>query len=153
MGQITSASTAQRCWCGGAVARVFEQGEYRTICMDSSFHDPTADGRPGKVRKLYVAGPMSGYKDNNYPLFARVSADLRRLGYEVVNPAEYGEGRHYVDFLREDLRFMLDCQGVAVLDNWWESIGARNEVSVAGLLKMPVRPWQEWTHRVKAELG
>lgn len=139
-----------KCWCGGSTVVA---AEGHVVCGDSRFHDPAADGRPGKARRLYVAGPMSGYPECNYPLFNRVAEDLSRLGYEVVNPASFGEGRHYVDFIREDLRMMLDCDGVALLDLWWESTGARNEVQVAGLLKMPCRPWQEWIHRVKAELG
>lgn len=139
------------CWCGGRVS--FHDGEQGYVCLDSAYHDPAATGRPGKVRRLYVAGPMSGYVDCNYPHFNDIAKKLRTIGYEVVNPAEYGTGRHYVDLLREDLRLMLDCEGVAVLEGWWESAGARNEVQVAGLLKMPVRPWLEWTYRAKSELS
>jgi hypothetical protein len=74
----------------------------------------------------------------------------------VVNPAEVVRSvaqAHYVDLIREDLRLMLDCHGVALLEGWWESTGARNEVSNAGILKMPVRPWAEWLDAVQlAEL-
>ncbi len=114
------------------------------VCIESMIHDPEADGRPKKITKLYVAGPMSGYEDCNYPLFSKVAAELGEK-YEVANPAKVRYGRyHYVDLIRDDLRLMLDCHGVAVLDYWWESVGARNEVNVAGILKMPVRPWKEW---------
>lgn len=145
---------APRCWCGGATDIV--SMDQPRVCLDSVYHDPEATGRPEKVRRLYVAGPMSGYPKNNYPAFNEVASKLRNLGYEVTNPAEYGFGSgrvHYTDLLREDLRLMLECDGVATIDHWWESNGARNEVQVAGLLKMPVRSWIEWTHRTKAELG
>lgn len=138
-----------RCWCGGDVQGLSGQ----LYCADSKFHDPTATGRPDRVRRLYVAGPMSGYPECNYPAFNDVAEKLRMVGYDVVNPAEFGTGRHYVDFIREDLRLMLDCDGVALLEGWWESTGARNEVQVAGLLKMACRPWQEWVHRTRKELG
>lgn len=134
----------RKCWCGGKVVG--------TACVDSRFHDPLATGtrEPEDITKLYVAGPMSGYPESNYPLFNRVSELLRQAGFEIVNPAEFGNGKHYIDFLREDLRLMLDCHGVAVLDKWWESTGARNEVQVAGVLKMPVHPWADWLHHPAA---
>lgn len=130
----------QKCWCGGRII-----GETDTICSESPFHDPLSDGRPTVVNRLYVAGPMSGYPEANYPAFNKASDALRGCGFTVVNPAEVHVTQcHYVDLIREDLREMLDCHGVATLDNWWESPGARNEVSCAGLLKMPVRSWLEW---------
>lgn len=140
----------KRCWCGGrAVLNSWELDSETWGCVDSKFHDPFADGRPKEIKRLYVAGPMTGYADCNYPEFNRVSEILRQAGYEVVNPAEVhiDEQHHYVDLIREDLRVMLDCQGVATIENWWESTGARNEVHVAGILKMPVRTVAEWAAR------
>lgn len=122
-------------------------------CLDSIYHDWSATGRPERISRLYVAGPMSGYPECNYPAFHEASRLLRGAGYDVVDPAEFGEGRHYVDFIREDLRLMLDCHGVAVLDNWWESTGARNEVQVAGVLKMPIRTVEQWLERAHEELS
>lgn len=143
----------KRCWCGGGVQEQ-ELFDYLgraiksvIVCVDSRFHDPLADGRPVKIKRLYVAGPMSGYPQCNYPAFNSAAQALRRAGYEVVNPAEVHleERHHYVDLIREDLRLMLDCHGVATLENWWESVGARNEVQVAGILKMPIRSVLDWT--------
>jgi hypothetical protein len=91
---------------------------------------------------------MSGYPGNNYPEFNRVADLLRTAGYEVVNPAETGvpgKGRvHYTDLLRQDLIDMMECDGVALVDLWWESSGARNEVQVAGILRMPVHAYETW---------
>lgn len=136
-----------KCWCGGKVDKGLSGVNEIDVCRESEFHDPFSDGRPKAITTLYVAGPMSGYPESNYPEFNRASARLRAAGFEVVNPAEiHLERCHYVDLIREDLREMLDCHGVATLDNWWESPGARNEVSCAGLLRMPVRPWVEWVN-------
>lgn len=134
------------CWCGGRTAKA-TTGDLALICLESVYHDPLNEGRPTKVNRLYVAGPMTGHPDSNYPAFNDAADILRGLGYEVVNPAEFGNdgGRtSYVDLLRNDLRALLDCDGVAALDGWWESVGARNEVQVAGTLKMPVRSVREW---------
>lgn len=132
------------CWCGGLVVR--------EACQDSKFHDPFATGDPDKIERIYVAGPMTGYPECNYPEFNRVAKHLRSAGYKVTNPAEYGTQGHYVGLLREDLRLLLDCHAVAVLEGWWLSSGARNEVSIAGLLRMPVRPYNEWLDAARWEL-
>ena len=139
--------TDKKCWCGGLVVAAAwgEKGDER--CLDSAAHDPNATGRPRWITKIYIAGPMTGYAQCNYPAFFDAAEKLERAGYEVVNPALISaglEGTHYVDHIREDLRAMLDCHAVATLEGWWESPGARNEVNVAGLLKMPVRTVEEW---------
>jgi len=141
----------RKCWCGSPLAPQFK----RLVCAASWAHDPTATGIRDKITKLYVAGPMTGYPKCNYPEFNRVATLLRQTGYEVINPVDVevaGGAAHYVDHLREDLRALLDCHGVATLDRWWESAGARNEVQVAGLLKMPVRSYSEWMSRWTKEL-
>lgn len=137
----------RRCWCGGDVAG---NPDGPPACSESDLHDPLSDGRPKEIKRLYVAGPMSGYPQANYPAFREAASVLRHAGYEVVNPVDVHapERHHYVDLIREDLRMMLDCHAVAVLEYWWESPGARNEVQVAGMLKMPVRPVMEWLNRL-----
>ena len=37
---------------------------------------------------IYLAGPMRGYKDFNFPLFFKVGTKLKEAGHEVFNPAE-----------------------------------------------------------------
>lgn len=142
-----------KCWCGGdAVHRTTELGG--PICLESHLHDPFSDGRPARIERLYIAGPMSGYPDANYPAFNEVQELLEAAGFKTVNPATiHLEKCHYVDLIREDLRQMLDCHGVATLDFWWESAGARNEVQVAGILKMPVRSYTDWLERAHQELN
>lgn len=97
---------------------------------------------------------MTGVPDCNYPLFNRVAEELREAGWQVVNPAEFGPTSpcHYTDLLRDDLRRLLDCDGVVTLEGWWESAGARHEVMTAGLLKMPVGDAEVWLNRKPSRL-
>lgn len=37
---------------------------------------------------IYLAGPMAGYDEHNFPAFNEKAAELRRKGHIVYNPAE-----------------------------------------------------------------
>ena len=141
------------CWCGGAVTWKFESNDSYTkvyVCKESEFHDPgkTSGLNPSQCKKLYIAGPMSNLPENNYPVFNKVAAALRLVGYDVVNPAEFGapggERVGYMDLLREDLKRMLDCDAVALLPRWQTSSGASFERRTAAKLGMPAEDWQTW---------
>jgi hypothetical protein len=89
---------------------------------------------------LYIAGPMTGYAEHNFPAFHAAAADLRAQGHEVVSPAEQPWNdvlTHPWDYyLRRDLAVMLGCEGVALLPGWRASKGARLEAYVATELGM-----------------
>ena len=43
------------------------------------------------MKKIYLSGPMTGFKDYNYQMFNDAAKKLRAEGFEVVNPAEFPE--------------------------------------------------------------
>lgn len=90
--------------------------------------------------RIYIAGPMTGYEDLNFPAFHAESARLRGLGYEVVNPAEINPdpNAEWIDCMRADLRELLDCAAIALLPGWEKSRGASLEHHVASSLGMHV---------------
>ena len=101
--------------------------------------------------RLYVAGPMTGLPDYSYPAFDGAAALLAERGYPVENPAENEQlfkdrvgPPHYTEYLRAGLAQLLRCDGVATLEGWWNSAGARWEVQTAGMLGLEVRPVAEW---------
>jgi hypothetical protein len=99
--------------------------------------------------KLYIAGPMSGRPDSNYPAFFGAARDLTACGFEVINPARSSGQEHchtWQDYMRRGLRDLADCDAVATLPGWAESRGAALEVHVARSLTMPVRSVDEWLH-------
>lgn len=103
------------------------------------------------MKKIYIAGPMRGHKFYNFPAFDAAEARLRRLGYDVVNPAalDRARGIHPETFPEdwdwnktpegfdlkavalECLRQVSECDGVLVLDGWRESRGACAEIEFA----------------------
>lgn len=94
--------------------------------------------------RLYLAGPMTGYPNENVARFAELAGYLRYRGYEVVNPGEFDQGLSYDTLILLGLRALGDCDGVATHGKWRESNGAASEVRLARSKRMPVRPWWYW---------
>ena len=97
--------------------------------------------------KLYLAGPMSGIKDLNFPLFHQEAARLRAAGYQVVNPAEINldPAAKWADCMRADIAQLVTCDGIALLPGWMESRGAALEHSIAHALGMHCMTVEEAT--------
>ncbi len=92
-------------------------------------------------KRLYLAGPMSGYAEHNYPEFNSVAALLRADGYEVFNPAENVDGgvrRPRSFYMRRDIPALMDCDAIVVLPNWQQSRGACLEMWIAIDLDIPI---------------
>lgn len=114
------------------------------------------------MKKIYLAGPMRGIPEFNFPAFYAAEAELRKLGYSVHNPAReddemgfqwrgaagdediselWGSGtpRSLNDVLSDDLTWILNhADAVAVLPGWQDSKGARAEVACANAVGVPV---------------
>ena len=110
--------------------------------------------------KVYLAGPMRGIADFNYPAFHAAAAKLRAEGHTVFNPAERDIEVHGHDICRgsmlieeiekkgfslrralgEDLSWICaeaDC--VALLPGWEGSSGAIAELAAARALRLELR--------------
>jgi len=93
-----------------------------------------------RLRILYVAGPMTGKPNFNYPLFNRVAEEWRAKGYIVNNPAENFGGLQLlsrIDYMRRDLLQLLDSDFVVLLNGWEASEGAFHEYQTAKLARKP----------------
>lgn len=100
-----------------------------------------------RVMKLYIAGPMRGYPEFNFPAFDEAERRLKLAGFSVVSPASMDREFGFdpaVDGLKEfeslggleaalyrDFGAILECDGLALLRGWEKSEGARAEVFVA----------------------
>jgi len=91
---------------------------------------------------LYLAGPMSGHSEFNFPAFEAVTKRLTEEGWKVISPAtiepdKLDESLDY--YLRRDLPILIqEATAIAVLPGWEHSSGATKEVAVARWLGMPV---------------
>lgn len=90
--------------------------------------------------RVYLAGPMTGHENHNFPAFHAAAERLRASGLEVVNPADHGlvDGLGWADYMRWDLVKLAGCHSVYVLPGWEKSKGASLEVAIAHALGMPL---------------
>lgn len=117
-----------------------------------------APARPvSRWPSLYVAGPMSGLPDFNYPTFNAAADLLRKAGFgrgsftrEGVESPTRGATRAeasplpWDEYLRMAIGQLIRVEGVAVLPGWEGSKGARLEVHIADELGMPVATVDDW---------
>ena|ERR1700733_2657257 len=92
------------------------------------------------MERCYLSGPMSGLPELNIPAFTKAAKDLRAKGFAVLNPAEMNSAKEleWHEYLRADLRLLVECDTIALLPNWDRSRGATLELAVAIKLGMRV---------------
>jgi hypothetical protein len=112
--------------------------------------------------KIYLAGPMRGIPEFNFPAFYAAAAGLRAQGHFVFSPAERDNERHGTDIskgnatgdekvaaeqhgfnlreaLYEDMKFIcLEADAIALLPGWENSKGANAELATAKALGLEV---------------
>lgn len=105
---------------------------------------------------VYLAGPMTGIPEFNFPAFDAAKEALTAAGFDVISPADLDRENLGFDptgmtghedmsgnrhaYARQDMEALLKVEQVALLDGWQRSTGARNEVRMAHWLGLKV--WQ-----------
>jgi len=95
---------------------------------------------------LYIAGPMSGLPDSNYPAFTLAATLLRGAGFTVLNPAENPTPADptWENWMRLAIGQLVQADGVALLGGWTGSRGALIEEKLARTLGMPRHEYRAW---------
>ena len=101
--------------------------------------------------KVYIAGPMRGYPEYNFPAFDYAARRLRQAGHEAINPAELDRVVHIHEWtdplpdgfmrgaLKRDLVAICDeAEGMVLLPGWTLSSGVKVEHELADCLGLPV---------------
>ena len=108
--------------------------------------------------RIYLAGPMTGVKDFNYPAFDKAAKRLRQNGNFVFSPADNDRyvlgldaaseidkltGKEQYEFRRIALAHDLEwicryADSVALLPGWRQSTGATAEYYAALALNLPI---------------
>lgn len=82
----------------------------------------------------YLAGPMTGIAEFNFPAFHAAAANLRAMGFEIINPAENFGGDvtlPYDTYINEALRQVNSADAIIRLPGWEDSNGVRKECELA----------------------
>lgn len=83
--------------------------------------------------KVYISGPITGIDFGNRFAFLYACCALELCGYEAVDPSkvQLDDEATWADYMRADLKLLLDCDFIYMLDGWEDSKGARLERELA----------------------
>lgn len=116
--------------------------------MDSLARDcERSHGKPVKeLVRLYIAGPMTGLPEYNYPAFNEAEKLLLAAGYDVLNPVvnDPGTKMPWDWYMRKSLKQIAVSDGIALLPGWEGSQGAQMEARIGRELGMDVLPLEMW---------
>ena len=87
---------------------------------------------------VYISGPITGV-DNYNENFIMAERALQYSGYDTVMPVTIGAALKsklkreptWAEYMREDIKALMDCDGIYMLDGWEKSSGARLEEHIA----------------------
>lgn len=108
--------------------------------------------------KVYISGPITGIDFGNRFAFMCARSALELCGYEAVDPGEVqlDDEASWSDYMRADLKLLLDCDFIYMLDGWEDSKGARIERELAenlGIEEINVDQERERIKKRAAEKG
>jgi hypothetical protein len=90
--------------------------------------------------RIYISGPISGKPDGNKPAFEHAAELIRSHGHDPVNPhdvcANIGKDALWHDYMRKDIKALLDCDAIVMLPGWEDSRGACLEHLIAEELRI-----------------
>ena len=93
------------------------------------------------ARRIYISGAIKNDPDYRGKFATHEHKLSVHDGYEVVNPCTlpHPEDATYEDFMREDIRAMLDCDEIGMIPGWELSAGAKLEFLVATMCGITVK--------------
>lgn len=85
--------------------------------------------------KVYISGPISSLKyEVAKSRFARGAEFATSMGFKAINPMTFGEvdaEKPWEQYMREDIKVLLECDAIMMLEGWRDSRGAKIEKFVA----------------------
>lgn len=87
--------------------------------------------------KIYISGAITGITEPE-TLFKSAENFLRERGDEPINPMTlpHNHDKSWRSYMKEDIKALLDCDGIFLLKNWIHSTGANIEFHIANGLDM-----------------
>lgn len=89
--------------------------------------------------RIYISGKISGLPiDEARERFDDAEALLDYLGFDVVNPMKKGlpDDAGWGEHMVKDIELLITCEAIYMMENWFESTGAKIEYDIANRLSM-----------------
>ncbi|MDH4127675.1 MAG: DUF4406 domain-containing protein [Spirochaetota bacterium] len=85
--------------------------------------------------KVYISGSITNNPDY-IAQFKNAASVLKDRGYDPINPVElsHNHDKTWKEFMKEDIKALLDCDCIYMLPRWENSIGANLELTIAKAL-------------------
>ena len=99
-----------------------------------------------KKQKIYISGAIAHHDEaERRTAFAATAAFCEACGFESMNPFEnelhrlgVGEQAGWRDHMKADLKMLLECDAICMMDGWEESNGCKLEHDVASTCGLTV---------------
>lgn len=91
--------------------------------------------------KIYISGAISKLPYNEAKdMFDKAAIELSSRNFEAINPIDNGldKDSSWSDHMRADIKALLDCDCIYMLNTWKNSQGARLEHQIAYELGMGI---------------
>lgn len=90
--------------------------------------------------KIFISGPMANKEDNNILAFNSMEDCLKRMGFDVYNPAWnfYGQDWDRQAMLAVDIMALSHCDGMVQLEGWRLASGCMAEYAFANACGIPL---------------
>lgn len=88
------------------------------------------------IEKVYISGEISGtpeFEESQRVKFEEAEIKLKEKGFVVVNPFKlnHEKAETWSDYMRTDIKALMDCTHIFMLRGWGNSRGARIEQQLA----------------------
>lgn len=104
--------------------------------------------------RIYVIGPISGFDDLNVPAFENARVKLRCSGYVPLIPHDFvPSNADWQQAMRRSLECIAKADGIAYIDGWQASHGARLEWKIARKLGIEVASVDSWCTVASRRVG
>ena len=86
--------------------------------------------------KIYISGKISGIENKAFEIFEMAEKELQLRGFKTINPMklDHDHDKTWDSYIKEDIKHLLECNSIYMLNNWNDSKGATIEHSIAILL-------------------
>jgi hypothetical protein len=95
------------------------------------------------MKKIYISGKITGLDISEAEKLFKDAEKYAKyeMGYEPVNPMELckqDDAWEWIDYMRVDIKALVDCDAILMLPNWEDSEGAKLELVIAKGLKLEI---------------